>query len=979
MLLLKTQSFLQALSSISLGGILKAILGYIFLAIDSVVYFFVSQGFKMYIALAQFKLFDENVFKDLINRTYIVIGVIALFIVAYALINSIINPDNASKGDKSLSKIVKNFIFAIIGIAIVPTVFNYFYYFQRVVLCNNLIPKILLAQKGDDSQADLLNDDKIGTQFATYLFQSFFYPKSIENMNMTDVDNDGDLLKSEAAKVEVGYIGEAFDFEESVNAEKFKQYDKDNTGKYNLQMAYEAAMDGEMFFTAFRIFLLGGNGFANSVLNNTVNYMIIVSTIAGVYCAYVLASLCIDMAIRAVKLGYLELIAPLPIMTLIIPGKDGVFKAWIKKTGSCAFEVFTRLFIVSFVIYLIRTIPHLFTATSFSYSGCTTSFWIITALLIRALVYCGLLTFLKQAPKFLSEATGIKSDGFKLGIADKLGEMALIGGAAKNGVRAAQGAATGALGGLATGLGNGLGKNRKINLKSAVMQGATQGFKGKGNQFSKQRESTFQSIGEYKDKTQGLFGGESKISKFINDHKKDVENDYGEIANSKKYNGQNDVHYQDLKNNFTDDKVDKRMEDFKQSDIYKQAENYAQERMNALGTTSKEVHDRELANYLTNAKSYTTDENLKRKITQFENDAEVSSNRKNYYEAKDDYNKSLSDLNQAKLNLTDTRKKLNSKAKEITLKESEIKTENTNLENLDTTLSSSKNELDTSKLELDNAKLKLDNASAKKQQLTVDLNNQEINLRNAAKEMFNIVGNRVNLHKPDLEKCSVQELNDYINDCSLEIQNDPMTQEMIDKINLINNSQTDYQTLKKEYDDSENEYNSAQSDYSSKTSDYNSKESDYQTVYNQVEQQKKKVENLVNENKALHSQEEQLKSDEQKYQSLAQRLHHENENAKNNLSKQETIYVDSVDKGTEAIYNGDASIHYNGSDDLKTFDNEIINAIKNKDIDLAKELIRQKKTQEEYRGAKKGITDMSKPIDYEKELYNYFKKQKKDE
>lgn len=481
MLLLKTQSFLQALSSISLGGILKTILGYIFLAIDSVVYFFVSQGFKMYIALAQFKLFDDKVFDDLINRTYIIIGVIALFIVAYALLNSIINPDNASKGDKSLSKIVKNFIFAIIGIAIVPTVFNYFYYFQRVVLCNNLIPKILLAQKGDDSQADLLNDDKIGTQFATYLFQSFFYPKSIENMNMTDVDNDGDLLKSEAAKVEVGYIGEAFDFEESVNAEKFKQYDKDNTGKYNLQMAYEAAMDGEMFFTAFRIFLLGGNGFANSVLNNTVNYMIIVSTIAGVYCAYVLASLYIDMAIRAVKLGYLELIAPLPIMTLIIPGKDGVFKAWIKKTGSCAFEVFTRLFIVSFVIYLIRTIPHLFTATLFSYSGCTTSFWIITALLIRALVYCGLLTFLKQAPKFLSEATGIKSDGFKLGIASKLADSGLF-----TALGAAGGAVTAGVRNLAPGVHEAKGFVNKArvaasNLPSGVAgfaSGAARGFKG---------------------------------------------------------------------------------------------------------------------------------------------------------------------------------------------------------------------------------------------------------------------------------------------------------------------------------------------------------------------------------------------------------------------------------------------------------------------------------------------------------------------
>lgn len=481
MLLLKTQSFLQALSSISLGGILKAILGYIFLAIDSVVYFFVSQVFKMYIALAQFKLFDDKVFDDLINRTYIIIGVIALFIVAYALLNSIINPDNASKGDKSLSKIVKNFIFAIIGIAIVPTVFNYFYYFQRVVLCNNLIPKILLAQKGDDSQANLLNDDKIGTQFATYLFQSFFYPKSIENMNMTDVDNDGDLLKSEAVKVEVGLIDDVFSDEENVNIEKYKDYDSDNKGNYNLQMAYEGAMNGEMFFTAFRPFLLGDVGFANSVLKNTVNYMIIISTIAGVYCAYVLASLCIDMAIRAVKLAYLELIAPLPIMTLIIPGKDGVFKAWIKKTGSCAFEVFTRLFIVSFVIYLIRTIPQLFTATTFSYGGCTTAFGVITALLIRALVYCGLLTFLKQAPKFLSEATGIKSDGFKLGIASKLADSGLF-----TALGAAGGAVTAGVRNLAPGVHEAKGFVNKArvaasNLPSGVAgfaSGAARGFKG---------------------------------------------------------------------------------------------------------------------------------------------------------------------------------------------------------------------------------------------------------------------------------------------------------------------------------------------------------------------------------------------------------------------------------------------------------------------------------------------------------------------
>ncbi len=641
--ILKSQSFLQAFSSISLGGILKAILGYIFLAIDSVVYFFVAQGFKMYIALAQFKLFDENVFKDLINRTYIVIGVIALFIVAYALINSIINPDNASKGGKSFGKIIKNFIFAIIGIAIVPTVFNYFYYFQRVVLCNNLIPRILLAQKGDNSEADLLNDDKIGTKFATYLFQSFFYPKSIENMNMTDIDNDGDLLKSEATKVEVGLIDDIFNDEETVNIEKYKEYDSATQGKYNLQTAYEAAMDGEMFFTAFRPFLLGDLAFANSVLNNTVNYMIIISTIAGVYCAYVLASLCIDMAVRAVKLGYLELIAPLPIMTLIIPGKDSVFKAWIKKTTSCAFEVFTRLFIVSFVIYLIRTIPQLFTATTFSYGGCTTSFGVITALLIRALVYCGLLTFLKQAPKFLSEATGIKSDGFKLGIADKLGEMALIGDAAKNGVRAAQGAATGALGGLATGLGN----RDKIGLKSAMMQGATQGFKGKGNQFSKQRKSTFQSIGEYEDKDQGLFGGESKVSKYINDHKKDVKKDYTEYGTDYKNNIEKSKMMNDLKTetNFGEEAHKKRMKDFANSEIMKKAIDYAKHQQEITGVFSEKAQQDAISTFLENTRTTTQDKNLARSIYQFQKEQDADK----LYRAMSKYTNEEKNMTEAKI------------------------------------------------------------------------------------------------------------------------------------------------------------------------------------------------------------------------------------------------------------------------------------------------------------------------------------------
>ena len=600
--LLKEQTILQAITSFDMGKFAQGLLGYIFLIIDSIVYFFVNKAYTMYLALAQFKLFDNETFKDLITRTYIIIGVISLFIVAYALINSIINPDNASKGDKSLSKIVKNIVFSIIGIAIVPTIFNYFYYFQRVILCNNLIPKIFMAYNTGNSENNNFLGDDVGPQFATYLFQSFFYPTAIENKQLSDVSDGNALIADEASRVTSTAIDILYPTDDGLHT---------GITTYSLQDAYDDSMNGKSFFTTFRLFLIGDMG----VASGDVQYLFILSTIAGIYCAYVLANLCIDMAVRAVKLGYLELIAPLPIMTIIVPGKKGVFDNWLKKTISCALEVFVRLFVVVFVIYLIRTIPNLFTATTFSYGGCTTSFGVITALLIRALVYCGLLTFVKQAPKFFSEATGIKSDGFKLGIADKLGEMALIGGDAKNGVRAAQGAATGALGGLATGLFN----RDKINWKSAAMQGATQGFKGKGNQFSKQRKSTFQSIGEYEDKDQGIFGGESKVSKFINDHKKDVKNDYTEYGSKFKQEVEEGGMMHKLKKeNFRPQDHDQRLSDFKRTAIMKDAENYARQQMKANGTYSEQAYRDAIETFLEQTRATTQDKNLARSIYQYQ-------------------------------------------------------------------------------------------------------------------------------------------------------------------------------------------------------------------------------------------------------------------------------------------------------------------------------------------------------------------------
>lgn len=423
--ILASSSVLDASKGVDLGQFIQVVFGAVCLAIDSVVYWVTSIAFKLFLAISQFELFNTSTFNDIINRAYIVIGVVSLFLVAYALLNAIINPDNFSKGDKSISKIVKNLIISIIGIAIVPTIFNYFYYFQKIILCNNTIPKILLKGVSDDGNTV----ENTAKEFSALVFESFFYPNATSGV--------GD---------------EAVDLATAANEVKLKKTDpyysknKDDTdynddGYYSLSDAYFNAERGRSFWISFSPFLLG-EGFANGIVDNSVQYLVILSTIAGGYIAYVMISLCIDMGMRAVKLGYLELIAPLALMTTIVPGKDSVCKTWLKKTTSCALEVFTRLFVVVFAVYLINTIKDMNLPAWIS-SVCGITLWPIAGLLLRTLVIASIFAFIKQAPKFFSEATGIKSDGFKIGIMDKLKENGVLqglgaaGGAITSGVRSA--------------------------------------------------------------------------------------------------------------------------------------------------------------------------------------------------------------------------------------------------------------------------------------------------------------------------------------------------------------------------------------------------------------------------------------------------------------------------------------------------------------------------------------------------------------
>lgn len=391
-----------------------------------------------------------------------------LFVLAYSILMSIINPDNMNKSENGTGKIVKNIVISLVFLALTPAVFNILYRVQDVTLRTGVIGKLILGDTNDsasqsqdfgsvefqDEEGNVTSqsvgsysaefDDSVykygGRTFAYEMFYAFFQPAAGVNPEDIKAENaanyvPGLLVGGTSA---VCALGVGLAFVPGVNV----------TIGAGLLATCVAGVAGagwnlkELIFNSQTITLAearnmalsDGNfgvfaAFTENVKNGEINYSALISTIAGLIALYVLFSFCIDLGLRAAKLAYFQMIAPIPILFKIVPKGGKVFDTWVKKVTSTFFEVFVRIFIIYFVIYLICKLPDL--AGDFwgnSLTGDVPDGAI--ALLARAFILLGLIVFAKQAPKLIGEMFGINGGSIKLGIREKLADGGVMRGGA---------------------------------------------------------------------------------------------------------------------------------------------------------------------------------------------------------------------------------------------------------------------------------------------------------------------------------------------------------------------------------------------------------------------------------------------------------------------------------------------------------------------------------------------------------------------
>jgi len=371
----------------------------IFQFLDNIVYSIIPSIYNLFIDIAETTIFSADIIDIFATRIYGLLGIFMLFKVSFSILTYIVSPKDFDDQTKGFSKIVTNILITLTLLVMTPWIFNQAMEVQRIILRDNVLGKLILGSDGGFSaNIAMLNPGQV---IAYETLRAFYYL-------------DTDTYPECNVVFEVGGSGDRY----QCRARAFN----DN----------EAAFDSLQFGVSTRstaIYLSHDLAVARDSSGNfAMTYTPFVSTVVGIFVAWILVIFCFDIAIRSVKLGFYRLIAPIPIISRIDPksAKDGLFKKWLTDAVKTYLDLFIRLVAIYFSVFIIGTVTTRATLIN-SVTGVPTT----PSPMVIVFIIIGALMFAKNLPKLL-EQLGFKLDSgsFTMNPIKKLGEVPGVGRAA---------------------------------------------------------------------------------------------------------------------------------------------------------------------------------------------------------------------------------------------------------------------------------------------------------------------------------------------------------------------------------------------------------------------------------------------------------------------------------------------------------------------------------------------------------------------
>lgn len=465
-----------------------------FISIDGILFNFISTLYDLLIAISRTSILTQGDIAQFAARIEILLGIFMLFKLSFSLITYIVNPDDFSDKSKGFGKLIQNSVISLVLLVTTPYIFQMAFNLQAKILDDNTLAKLLLGEKLADEENESNNVtilDTAGDRMAFYVMLPFFTPRTsingldvcvniYENGSFNDDCYNALLSVANTGDNSSGNVVE--DFSNTITGNDSNE----DSAVEQYITNYKYGIENESVGLTFR---------ANTALITAkdgddelfvIDYKYLLSTATAVIICLLLITFCIDIGLRSVKLAFLQLIYPIPVISYMDPGsgKDGMFSKWYKMCLSTFLSLFIRLLALYFGIYIITKVGSMGMYDIINGSQITNG-W------VKIFVIVGILMFVKQMPKIL-ENLGIKIDGdgkFNLNPLKKLEEGALGGKAFGAANKVAKGAAIGLGGAALVGGASALTGKGLHGTARAMRDAITGGFKG--NKFGKNFTSSY--------------------------------------------------------------------------------------------------------------------------------------------------------------------------------------------------------------------------------------------------------------------------------------------------------------------------------------------------------------------------------------------------------------------------------------------------------------------------------------------------------
>lgn len=385
--------------------------------------------YKVFFLVANATIVNGDVIKVFYSRIQLILGILMIFKLAMSILNIVINPDIIKDQKQGPTKMVTRIVTALVMLTLVIPInipnakenslnayindhgilFGFLYKAQDSILSENILAKLILGTSSNNTadDMDVNNLSDVGNAMASTILKVFI------KINVKDATQppceDSETCENTICASEVNESQYA---EENVDPQVILSHINDSCGS------------GSSERYAF-------------------GYTPIIGAIVMLIMTIVITGFTIDIAVRAIKLAILRIVAPVPIISYINPPKQGggAFDNWTKSLISTYADLFVRLAIVYFGLFMIQIIMN----GGMDIFGSNVQGFTFTSGVAFIFVILGILVFMRQAPQFIKDVLGIKGKPMgNVGLSSMLaGTASLLGGA---GLAGAGAAAIGAFG-----------------------------------------------------------------------------------------------------------------------------------------------------------------------------------------------------------------------------------------------------------------------------------------------------------------------------------------------------------------------------------------------------------------------------------------------------------------------------------------------------------------------------------------------------